>query len=56
MIEIVLNGEGGELDRREVKIEDGIDPFESGAVNAALHNLIDSCVFAEGDTLTIVRV
>jgi hypothetical protein len=57
MIEIVLNGEGGELDRREVKIEDGVDPFENGEVNAALHDLIKSCVFADGDTITIrVRV
>jgi hypothetical protein len=57
MIEIVLNGEGGELDRRELKIEDGVDPFENGEVNAALHDLIKSCVFADGDTITIrVRV
>lgn len=56
MIKITLNGAGGELDSREVKIEDGVDPFESGAVRAALHAFIDSCVFADGDTLTIVRV
>lgn len=56
MIKITLNGQGGELDSREVKIQDGVDPFESGAVNDALHDLVHSSFFADGDTLTIVRV
>lgn len=55
-IRITLRGAGGELDCRVVEVEDGIDPFENGAVNDAVKDIALNCVFSVGDVITIDEI
>jgi hypothetical protein len=55
-IRITLRGQGGELDCRVVECENGIDPFETNAVNDAVKDMALNCIFSVGDVITIEEI